>query len=462
MIRRLVVALAAAAAVVAVAGPATAKPPGVAAKTAPKATSKTPPKAPKDALLAAADEIARQVAALRGLTIQRPIERGVLTRAEIGAKLRERIAKEYTPAEVRAESRVLKRLGLLPPNADYEKLILDLLMEQVAGFYDPFARKLYIADWLPLEMQRPALAHEIEHALQDQHFDLKRFAQPIKDDGDRQLAHSSLVEGDGTAVMLEFVAQAMGLPADQLPEMAAQIGKTIASGGMATTPSFDKAPTFLKETLIFPYFGGLGFVTAIHRQAPWSKVNDAFKNPPESTEQILHPEKYATHEAAVKITPAPLAALGARKEIRRDVLGEFEWKILFAAKLDDATAEKAAAGWGGDRLVAYADAAAPDSLPVVVDLSSWDTETDAKEAEAAARALFARTVAKPSAAAAGGADGGAAAAPASTGPSAVFNDGTDDFTVERRGQSLLLIFGVPPSVREATTDEVWRTWQVGK
>ena len=109
-------------------------------------------------------------------------------------------------------------------------MILDLLMEQVAGFYDPFAGKLYIADWLPLEMQRPALAHEIEHALQDQHFDLKRFASPIKDDGDRQLARSALVEGDGTAVMLEFQAQAMGLPLDQLPDLVAQIGKQMLPG----------------------------------------------------------------------------------------------------------------------------------------------------------------------------------------------------------------------------------------
>src|SRR5439155_19012222 len=173
----------------------------------------------KEALLAAADEIIRQVSALRGLKAKGPLARGVLSRDAIGQKLKERLAKEYTPEEVRGEARVLKRLGLLPPDADYEKLILDLLMEQVAGFYDPFAAKLYIADWLPLEMQRPALAHEIEHSLQDQHFDLKRFASPIKDDGDKQLAHSALVEGDATAVMLEFQAQSMGLPPDQLGEL---------------------------------------------------------------------------------------------------------------------------------------------------------------------------------------------------------------------------------------------------
>src|SRR4029079_178790 len=101
--------------------------------------------------------------------------------------------KEYTPDEIRTEARVLKRLGLLPESADYQQLLLDLLMEQVAGFYDPFARKLYIADWLGLDMQRPALAHEIEHALQDQHFDLKRFAAPIKGDRDPQTAHSRLL-----------------------------------------------------------------------------------------------------------------------------------------------------------------------------------------------------------------------------------------------------------------------------
>ncbi|MGZ3440871.1 MAG: hypothetical protein ACXVDD_15210, partial [Polyangia bacterium] len=132
------------------------KPAPTSKQTAPKAT----PKAPKDALLAAADEIARQVAGLRSLTLKAPLQRCVLTRDEIGAKLKDRIGKEYTPDEVRQEARVLKRLGLLPADVDYEKLLLDLLMEQVAGFYDPFAGKLYIADWLPLEMQRPALAHE--------------------------------------------------------------------------------------------------------------------------------------------------------------------------------------------------------------------------------------------------------------------------------------------------------------
>jgi hypothetical protein len=422
------------------------------AKKKPAPTSqKVTAKAPKDALLAAADEIARQVAGLRGLQLQKPLQRGVLSRDEIGAKLKERIGKEYTPEEVRTEARALKRLGLLPPDVDYEKLLLDLLMEQVAGFYDPFAGKLYIADWLPLEMQRPALAHEIEHALQDQHFDLKKFATPIKDDGDRQLAHSSLVEGDGTAVMLEFQAQAMGLPADQLPVLIEQVGKQMLQGSFGQTPQFDKAPPFVKETLIFPYLTGLTFVESLRKSAPWSKVDDVFRAPPESTEQVIHPEKYAAKEHPVRITPSPLTGVGARKEVRRDVFGELVLKILFASApppppkkgapaasgAEASTielAEKAAAGWGGDREVAYADPALADAPPTVIDLSVWDTEGDAKEAEAVAQRLMIKL-----------ADGDAQ---------------HDDWLVTREGDKLLMIFGAPKGTGPQIVSDVMKGWKI--
>jgi hypothetical protein len=408
--------------------------------------AKGPPKAPKDALIAAADEIARQVAALRGLTAKGALQRGVLTRDEIGQKLKERIAKEYTPEEVRAESRVLKRLGLLPPDADYQQMLVDLLMEQVAGFYDPFAQRLYIADWLPLEMQRPALAHEIEHALQDQHFGLKRFAEPIKDDGDRQLAHSALVEGDGTALMLEFQAQAMRLPIDQLPDLVQQIGAQMLKGGLGQTPLFDKAPAFLKETLIFPYLSGLTFVESFRKAAPWSKLDEVWRTPPETTEQVLHPDKYRSKERAVKITPGPIPSLGPRKEIRRDVLGELELRLLFASRLPAEVAEKAAAGWGGDRLVAYADPAAPEALPLVIDLSAWDTETDAKEAEAAARSLMAKLSGRPELLA--------------DKPQVYADPNGQEWGVERSGDRVLMFFGAPPEVRAQAMAQVWKTWVV--
>src|SRR5262249_35933455 len=156
-----------------------------------------------DQLLKTADEIVKQTAALRQLTVKQPVKRGVLDRDQIRDKLRGQIARQYTSKDIETESRVLKVLGLLPKDLDFEKLQLDLLMEQVGGFYDPWGKQLYVADWLPLDMQKPALAHEITHALQDQHFNLQKFVQAVHDQGDRQLARGALVEGDATGVMLE-------------------------------------------------------------------------------------------------------------------------------------------------------------------------------------------------------------------------------------------------------------------
>jgi hypothetical protein len=403
--------------------------------------SAQPAKTPPSALLAAADDLLRQVSALRGLRAKGPVARGVLSRAEIGERLKARLAEEYTPTEIDTEARVLRRLGLLPPGVDYGRLMLDLLMEQVAGFYDPGAKKLFIADWLPLDMQRPALAHELQHALQDQHFDLKAFTKPLKDDGDRQLAHAALVEGDATALMLEQQAQAMRLPIEQLPDLVSQMGEQMLKGMSAEqTPLFDKAPTALRETMIFPYFGGLRFVMALRRGRPWKRVDEAFRAPPESTEQVLHPERYLSRDAPVKIPAAPLSSLAPKKEIRSDVLGELMLRLLFRSRLSEPEADRAAEGWGGDRLVAYADA--PGAAPTVVDLSVWDTETDATEAAAAFRALFAKIT--------GGKITGSA------GAEGRFVDPNGEvWRVEQRGREVLCLCGAP-AADGPVLDEAWQ------
>lgn len=389
-------------------------------------------------LLNAVDEIVQQVSALRGLKVKRPIKRGVLSREEISQKLKERINKEYTPAEVRIEESILKRLGLLPEKAEYEKMLFDLLSEQVAGFYDPSAQTLYIADWLPMDLQRPALAHEIEHALQDQHFDLRPFSQPLKEESDRQLARAALVEGDGTAVMLEFVARSLGLDVSRLPEMVSSLGKQMMQLTVGQTPSFQRAPAVLRDTLIFPYAVGLDFVESIRIPHGWPRIDQVFARPPVSTEQVMHPTKYTQDEQPVRITPAAptLAALPGYKEVRRDVFGEMLLKVWFRNKSTEEAAERAAAGWGGDRLVALAPPPAPDEgegrQVALVLLSAWDTEGDAREAERAARQAI----------------------------TAALRAGAEANHVERRGSLVLVLCGVPQGAVRAAADEVLRTWRV--
>ncbi len=408
----------------------------------------------KDVLLSTVDDIARQVAALRELPQKQQLKRGVLSRDEIGAKLKERLGKEYAPEEVRGEAQVLKRLGLLPLDADYEKLLLDLLMEQVAGFYDPFIGRLYIADWLPLEMQRPAIAHEIQHALQDQHFDLKKFATPLKDDGDRQLARAALVEGDGTAVMLEFQLKSMGMPTENLPAVVAQLGGQMLQSGM---PLFDKAPAFLRDTLIFPYLSGLQFVMALRRTSPWSRIDQAFRKPPESTEQILHIEKYTEGEGPLKITTGPIAPLASLKELRRDVLGELMCRILLRDTGGKPDVERACAGWGGDRLVAWTRPGAPlTELPTIVWFSTWDTQKDADEANAQlvkwldqkVPVVPARPTTPP------------ALAPA---PQTYRRDAAGaEWSLTQKGLELALVIGAPANTHPTLPAEIFRAWKAAE
>ena len=123
-------------------------------------------------LSAMADELAERMAVVRGLAVRRPVARGVMSRAAVVDRLRRRTRAEYPPGELELEGETLKRLGLIPESIDYERTMFDLLEEQVLGFYDPDEHRLYMADWVPAEMQTSTMAHEVTHALQDQHFDI--------------------------------------------------------------------------------------------------------------------------------------------------------------------------------------------------------------------------------------------------------------------------------------------------
>src|SRR5262249_16384045 len=133
-----------------------------------------------------------------------------------------RIDEDYQPGELDAEARALKKLGLIAHDANYRQTILDVLTEQIAGFYDPKAKQLYIADWIMPSLQKMVMAHEIDHALQDQSFDLLKLMAPNKENTDEQLAHQALVEGDGVGIMMEWMMPA-GIDIWANPNMASML-----------------------------------------------------------------------------------------------------------------------------------------------------------------------------------------------------------------------------------------------
>jgi hypothetical protein len=336
------------------------------------------------ALLARADEVTAEVAKLRGLKPRRKIKRDVVDEATLRRRLVERASREHNASELAAEERAFKRWGLLPPDADYAALVVDVLTEQIAGFYDPEDATLYIA-------QRPEagdqwaellLAHEIDHALQDQHFDLEKLTDVPVTEGDASLARRALIEGDGVVLMVELMLARNGTPPPWGdPMVATTLERTLEA---ATGESrLAGAPLVLREQLLFPYHAGLGFVAELRRRQPWAKVDAAFKRPPRSTEQVLHPALYLADEPPVRIGVGLPRALAGWTVGHHTVWGEAGITVFLAQHgIPASTAAVAAAGWGGDRVVLYAPASGARA-GVGVHRSVWDTEADAIEAEEA-------------------------------------------------------------------------------
>jgi hypothetical protein len=246
-----------------------------------------------------------------------------------------------------------------------------LLTEQVAGYYDPKAQQFYLADWIELEGQKPVMAHELTHALQDQHFNLKRFEKWPKGDSDGELAAHALIEGDATLAMTLYMARN--------PMVALAFIRSLGSQEIATE-QFKQAPRALRESLLFPYEEGSAWATQLYKRGGWEMVSQAFTKLPQSSEQILHADKYFSYEAPQKVTlPDFKSVLGPSwKRIDYDVNGEWGYFLILDEFVNNATESKqASAGWGGDRFALY-ETSKPGEM-FIAQLTAWDTPQDAKE-----------------------------------------------------------------------------------
>lgn len=297
---------------------------------------------PRDPLLSLADEITTRMTALRQLPLRRPIQSGTLSREDILARLRARVAEEYRGDELTREGLLQRTLGLWNDPRDYTETSFALLEEQVAGFYDPTRKHLFVASWLSPFSQGPTLAHEITHALQDQHFDIERFTTHERGVGDRQLSAMTVVEGDATLAMLAFSSGRRGL----VDRSRAAMG----SIGGGSGERLARAPLVLRETLVFPYREGLRLCTDAYESGGWGAVNALLRSPPVSTEQILHSDKLASREPVVNVELALPASLASTHEIAyHETYGELGVQLWLRTWGDDQSAIDAAAGWGGDR-----------------------------------------------------------------------------------------------------------------
>lgn len=304
---------------------------------------------------------------IRELPILRPVKSGTKTRTQIEQIVLKNLEQTNAPGSIKAEELLMKKLGLVPKDFDYRLLIKNLLTEQIAGFYDPKTKEFFLADWLSLDAQKPVMIHELTHVLQDQHFDLLRFEKWSKNESDSRLAISALIEGDAVGSMTQYMIRN---PLTALKSMALENN---------SSSEFNNAPRVLRESFIFPYRQGSEFAARLYSKGGWSLVSSAYKNLPQSTEHILHVEKYLAGEKPVKIELPNLSSeLGEDwKQVVNNVNGEwgyFQFLADFVSGSEEAI--KAVSGWGGDRYTVYINK--KDEV-VFLARTAWDSEKDAQE-----------------------------------------------------------------------------------
>src|SRR5208282_1113355 len=229
---------------------------------------------------AAADEVLQQVSKITGLKQLTPVKKTLRSREEIRAFVIREMDEDKNPAERYAGARSAEAFGLIPKGFDLDNFMVDLLTEQIAGLYDPKAREFYIADWIPLDDQRMVMAHELTHALQDQHFQIEAWEKAARPNDDAELARESVLEGSAMAAMIDYELRGTGHSVADLPA----IDPSVFAGDMSNSPKLQEAPQFLKDSMIFPYFGGLTFSTAILKQGGWVALSGVFAKPPLSTQ----------------------------------------------------------------------------------------------------------------------------------------------------------------------------------
>jgi len=361
--------------------------------------------------IAALREAMRIAERLRSLRFERPVPVRVQSRVEITDFVRSHIEDD----ELEEARLFYVALGLLAPDVDVRAMVLAVMGEQIAGFYDPRRHTMVVRDDVMEEMTRltarggsilgtpsaMVLVHEYVHALQDQRLGL------TSDDDSRSIdaenAYASLVEGDATLTMLGIGLAGTDRTLDDLTRTPGFLRSQLAASADAGPEGSElaNAPAIFRAPLMSRYLDGLVYVGALHGQEDggFSAIDDAFRTPPVTTEQVLHPARYLAGELPEPITLPALASMPAAGfvALEEETLGELELSVYFGRGTGSDRDRDAAAGWDGDRIRVYhrPESPAGPTAMALVWLTAWDDEREALEAESAARRVATTTPPTP-------------------------------------------------------------------
>ncbi len=304
-------------------------------------------------LLATADEVFEEMSRTTSLPIRAPLQKQILSRAEIRKYLEQTLHEEYTPQEIHLQESVLKAFGLVSREFDLAKFLIAFYTEQAAGAYDPRRKTMFIADWPTEEMQKMVLAHELTHALQDQNFDLQKFLHAARANDDATNARQAVAEGYAMAAMMQHLVEPVELAS--LPSLEPMMAG-IVHQRLEEFPAFSNAPFFFRMQALFPYVQGMSFMQRGLQRDGWKTLNSLFANPPTTTKEIFEPAVYFDAKPLPTVSlprPAAMAKVAGRRVLTENTLGQLGYYALLGQFISEDEAKTVGTGWLADRYILY-------------------------------------------------------------------------------------------------------------
>ncbi|MBK6520617.1 MAG: hypothetical protein IPG04_42450 [Polyangiaceae bacterium] len=333
--------------------------------------SASAPQAPKYAK--AIEASLKEVTRLRELPAKEPIKSFSLARDALLEKMKKKMSEEIPPGIIELQGESLRSFGLVPVDYELEEGFLKLISARVAGFYDPDEKAMYLIDDLTKAQEDETLPHELVHALQDQAFSIGWMLDYKPGKSDYTAAIQHLVEGDAMLVgmMVTYGDGALDVDTESL--------RTAFFLSTAMSPVGAATPPIIVSSLVSPYTDGFAFVKGLRAEGGWAAVDAAFKKLPETTEQILHLDKYKSREPAKPVPAIPIGALGPGYAVGlEEANGELALRMMLEQWATLKVAAKAAQGWGGDRYVVVKKKDTEPSYASAL-FTKMDSATDAAE-----------------------------------------------------------------------------------
>ena len=413
-------------------------------------------KAQAKELFRSVDEILDFASHDTGLPIQHKVKRNLITRESVERYVDKRMKDDKDAQRLEQSRLVLEKFGLLPPGYDLHTEFLRLLGEQVAAYYDPKSKSVNLLDWVQPDIQKPVLAHELTHALQDQKINLEKWElagakdnSPLPDQQEQvaeeaQAARQCVTEGQAMVVLVDYTLAPIGKNILSAPEIV-----DVMRGSMADnkdSPVFGAAPMFLRESLLMPYTFGMEFVRAVlAKNGKEAAYLGMLENPPIDTRQIMQPETYLKKQNVPALAIPDLDKLVAPDYERFDFGGMGEFDIYLLAKQYGGAPPNYYPHWRGGYYFAARARSTPKGQIAMLYFSRWDSPEAARDfAKMYADYLpkrYKKAVLQQPASESGMSVTGAQ-------PAITFDTNGGKVTLEIRGNDLLILEGYDGTVAE--------------